>query len=227
MTVYTSPRIDMVEEKALEMQKRGLIGYNIFDKSQTNCSRFVQTCILAGLKENKSHFLRFNWPVTYNAPTPYFNILAAAIDKKHYIEWKKRKLTRKKTSLIHSFWDISVKVFSSMRRSVTQKLSDDRVVGQLRKPSERPVSVPDDAVFLGGIGEAAWYQYTTESEGIFKAKRWFADGQLDFETYFRIEESFMEYISEKKYRLVHDSHKAWLTLQTTDGKIFRLYEIER
>jgi hypothetical protein len=227
LTVYTSPRTDLVEAKALDMQKRGLIGYNTFDKTQSNCARFVQTCILAGLQQNKTHFLRFNWPVTYNAPTPYFNILAATIDKKYYIEWKNGLFIRRQESLLQSYWDITVKVFSSMSRSVTQKLSDDRVVGQLMKPDKKPDSVPEDAVFLGGIGEAAWYHYSAENERVLKAIRWSSDGLLDYESHYQIDEPHVTYISKKKIRLVHDSHKAWLTMQSVDGKTFRLYEVDR
>lgn len=224
MTIYTTPEIMHVEEKALEMQRKGLIGYNTFDKTQTNCARFVQTCILAGLKKNRYHYIRFNYPVTYYAPTPYFNILAAIIDKNYFIEWKDGEWRKKSVPLLHSYWDITTKVFSSMMRSRTQFFSDDRILGQLTMPHNRPENVHHEAIFLGGIGEAAWYHCYPESENLIRAVRWFIDGEKDFESTYQVHECLRTYIHEKKYRLIHDSHKAWLTLQADDGRVFRLPE---
>lgn len=113
-----------------------------------------------------------------------------------------------------------------MSRGRTKNISDDTIVGQLKEPTIRPENIHDDAVYLGGIGEGGWYYYCTVNDNILKGIRWSKDGQLDFETQYRIEETDICPLSEEKLKIVHDSHKAWLTFEVTNGKRIRAYELD-
>lgn len=225
LSVYYTPNVDQVEAKAQTLQFGGLIGYHGVDPKQTNCARFVQTSILAGIEHEPRHFGRFKRPITYTAPTPYFNVLAAAQDGSQYLEWRQGHAEWKQAPLVKAWWDVTANVFSSMSRSKTSHLSTDAAVGKFHEPVQRPEGVPLDAFYLGGIGEGAWYRAQVEADRVLHAERHFYSGGLDFSARYETEEALARQLGANEARIVHDSHYAWLTIEQTNGLKHRAYRI--
>ncbi len=222
MAVFQEVNVKEVEQFALAQQRKGLIPYRTFDKQSTNCARFVQTAVLAGLHPDKKHHRRFKRPVTYNAPTPYFNVLASAQKHNPYYEWKHGKGEWKYKPIFYAWWDITTNVFASMSKSKTQAFSEDSIVGRLIQREPKPSHLPDDALYLGGIGEAAWYHVSIKDDNTLFCTRWFLNGELDFEAYFQATNPMIQALQNKEYQLSYDSHFAWLTFQSSDHKTFRV-----
>lgn len=223
MSILYAANADLVEAKAKQMQHNGLIGYHGLDPEQTNCARFVQTAILAGVGHEPRYYKRFKRPITYLSPTPYFNVLAASGADFGYIEWREGQGVAKKDPLHRAVWDITAKMFASTSRNKTAKVRGDSVVGNLMAPFERPASVPEHAHYLGGIGEGAWYTVSASAPQILASERYFRNGALDYQAQYRSEETLVRQIQDAEARLVHDSHYAWLTIEQTNGKRHRAY----
>jgi len=223
MSIFYAANAELVEAKAKQMQYSGLIGYHGLDPEQTNCARFVQTAILAGVGHEPRYYKRFKRPITYLAPTPFFNVLAAAGADFGYIEWRKGQGVAKKDPLHRAVWDITAKILASTSRSKTAEVKDDSVVGNLMAPVQRPASVPDHAHYLGGIGEGAWYTLGPAAPQILGSDRYFRNGGLDYQAQYRSEETLVRQIQDAEARLVHDSHYAWLTIEQTNGMRHRAY----
>lgn len=86
---YCKVNFEKAYEKAKLMQKNSPIPYGPFKMEGTNCSRFVNTVILAG-KPAFSHWLLLNYPKTLS-PTPIGNV--TALSKYHRIEWQVESLS--------------------------------------------------------------------------------------------------------------------------------------
>lgn len=226
LSIYRTPDTRLVEAKARELQFSGLIGYHGLDPKQTNCARFVQSALLAGLEHEPVHHARYKRPVTYLAPTPFFNVLAAAQDGDRYLEWRAGKEIWQNAPLTHARRDVTQKIFASVSRSKTAHINHDSVVGKLLEPTVRPAAVPQDSIYLGGIGEGAWYRVATQSENILTAQRHAYDGLQDFEGAFAAEEALIRQLAQGEARLVHDSHYAWLTIEQSNGLKHRAYRIK-
>jgi hypothetical protein len=226
MGIYYSPDIKEVEAYAIALQHRGLIDYDTFDKRGSNCARFIQTAILHGLNHLPKHSRRFRIPVTYGYPTPYFNVLATSIENTTFFEWKNGTGVWKKTPLVHAWWDLTTKVFGSMSRSATTNFPCDRVPGKLDKPEVRPPTVPGEAIYLGGLGESAWYHHLLNRDGRILGLRWTYNGDLDFQSYFSPDETLSQLLEQSKATIGYDSHFAWLTFEH-NGQKFRAYNVNK
>ena len=226
LSVYYTPDVHKVEAKARDLQFGGLIGYHGLDPKQTNCARFVQTSLLAGIDHEPTHYSRYKRPVTYTAPTPYFNVLAAAQDGERYLEWRNGHAEWKQAPLIKAWWDVTANIFASVSRSKTGHLHRDEVVGKLDEPSVRPEGVPHDSLYLGGIGEGAWYRAQPSADRILEGQRHAYAGEHDFIGHFEAEEALVRQLGQSEARLVHDSHFGWLTIEQSNGLKHRAYRIK-
>jgi len=225
LSVYYAPDIAQEEAKARELQYGGLIGYHGLDPQQTNCARFVQTALLAGIGHEPAHHRRYKRPVTYTAPTPFFNVLAAAQDGERYLEWRSGHAEWKQAPLIKAWWDVTAKIFASASRSKTAHLNPDGVVGKLETPTSRPAGVPDQALYLGGIGEGAWYHAEPKDDRAFHGERHAYAGGLEFRAVYAAEEALVRQLASNEARITHDSHYAWFTLEQSNGLKHRAYRI--
>ncbi|MEY2649915.1 MAG: hypothetical protein RL608_589 [Bacteroidota bacterium] len=223
LSVYYAPDVALVDAKARELQFSGLIGYHGLDPKQTNCARFVQTSLLAGIGHEPSHHRRYRRPITYTAPTPFFNVLAAAQDGSRYLEWRNGHAEWKQAPMIKAWWDVTAKIFASASRSKTAHLNHDVVVGKLEEPAQRPPQVPDHAHYLGGIGEGAWYTRQPVSDTLIHSERWSYKGNLEYQAHYLAEEALVRQLADGEARLIHDSHYAWLTLEQSNGLKHRAY----
>jgi hypothetical protein len=223
LSIYYTPDVDLVDAKARELQFGGLIGYHGLDSKQTNCARFVQTALLAGIGHEPRHYRRYRRPVTYTAPTPFFNVLAAAQDGSSYLEWRGGAATWKQAPMIKAWWDVTAKIFASASRSKTTHLNRDEVVGKLAEPAQRPAEVPLHAEYLGGIGEGAWYVAQPSADHLIYSERWSYAGNLEYQAHYLAEETLVRQLADREARLTHDSHFAWLTLEQSNGMKHRAY----
>jgi hypothetical protein len=153
-------------------------------------------------------------------------VLAAAQDGERYMEWRNGHAEWKQAPLIKAWWDVTSNIFASFSRSKTGHLHRDEVVGKLDEPSLRPQGVPHDSIYLGGIGEGAWYRTQPAADRILEGERHTYSGEHDFTGHFEAEEALVRQIGQSEARLVHDSHFGWLTIEQSNGLKHRAYRIK-
>ena len=204
---------------AHQMQEKGFMGYNGLDRRQSNCARFVATTILASLEPGTRPYRRFRYPVTL-APSPYFNVIAGASSGQFMI-WSEGRGEWHQRPVGHALRDILEKITYAFRRSKAIHLPPDTRVGQLHEPDEQPESLPEGAVYLGGIGEGAWHDVRVVANDRLQMSRITLEGIVEFTADYHCDPDWSEAYRRGEARLVHDTHFAWLTLamHTTNERL--------
>ena len=189
----------------------GYLRYNALVRSHSNCARFVAQAILAGWAKNSSYRKRFLFPVTL-APTPYFNVLATSENGK-YLIWQNGKGAYYTNKISHSLKELLAKGLESFTSKSAKILPSDVLPGQYFPPQSRPENLVDKALFLGGIGEAAWHHLEITGKEEVKMIRYYNSGEFEFEAHYSVTEEWVEKLSNSTCQLTHDTHHCWITFQ--------------
>jgi hypothetical protein len=189
----------------------GYLRYNALVRSHSNCARFVAQAILAGWAKNSSYRKRFLFPVTL-APTPYFNVLATSENGK-YLIWQNGKGAYYTNKISHSLKELLAKGLESFTSKSAKILPSDVLPGQYFPPQSRPENLVDKALFLGGIGEAAWHYLEITGKEEVKMIRYYNSGEFEFEARYSVTEEWVEKLHNSTCQLTHDTHHCWITFQ--------------
>jgi hypothetical protein len=189
----------------------GYLRYNALVRSHSNCARFVAQAILAGWTKNSSYRKRFLFPVTL-APTPYFNVLATSENGK-YLIWQNGKGAYYTNKISHSLKELLAKGLESFTSKSAKILPSDVLPGQYFPPQSRPENLVDKALFLGGIGEAAWHHLEITGKEEVKMIRYYNSGEFEFEVRYSVTEEWVEKLHNSTCQLTHDTHHCWITFQ--------------
>jgi hypothetical protein len=155
---YTQVHFEKSFQKAQSMQDKSPIPYGPFRWGGSNCSRFVNDCILAG-KPLYFHSIRLQFPLTIT-PTPLSNV--KAMDKVTTVpKWLK-----------------------TTPFSPTRILDKTLLKNTLPKPA-RPSSIPPHAKWLSGEGAGSWF-VVSPSNNLHKILRFDANGQFECRGLFQI-----------------------------------------
>ncbi len=226
-SVYYEADIDKVLDYAYSIQNIGFLGYNGIDRKCTNCARFVSRAMMAGLPSNSKEFMKFRFPATIIAPTPYSNVLTGASGGGYCI-FLKGVATFHNRPKLHGLAQILSNLTHAFRKSKATKLPSDKKAGQLYPPKPRPSSVPDSATYIGGIGEGAWHFLEIVDEEIIQMTRYYAAGVLEFTANYKVPKSWVLEFRNKQCELVYDTHFAWFTLELkSSGKQLRCLRLNK
>ncbi len=148
---YSNVYFKAAYDKALELQKASPIPYGPFRRNGSNCSRFVNTVILAGKpKWNQRIRLRLFVPLT---PTPRNNVNSLP-----------HKLVLPKSRTYEPF-------------SPSRKLNKSELKSTLPQPERHP-DIPVDAQWLGGEGAGSWFVMEVQSK-LLKVTRYSPEGIVE------------------------------------------------
>lgn len=179
-TLYASYcRIDfqLSWAKALELQNASPLPYGPFVKNGSNCSRFVNTAILAGKPFWDQAFrLKYFVPLT---PTTLNNV----------------------NSLKHK--TVIQAIVKAGPIDFSKKLTEDKLKTTLSAPVRNP-SIPEDAQWLSGEGAGSWFHI--ESKGsFFNIFRFSPEGNMECRGLFSIRnEQYLDMDSD--YSITYLSH---------------------
>jgi|LakMenEpi03Aug12_release.lakeMendotaPanAssembly.Ray.scaffolds.fasta_scaffold160429_2 hypothetical protein len=199
----------------------GYTRYNAFKTKDSNCARFVSKSLMAGWNANSQYRSRFKTPITI-APTPYFNVVAAASDGRFLI-WENGKGEYHKRPRHHALKDLFIKLLESFLSSKAQNLPTDSKIGLIDIPTEKPIDLPDESVYLGGVGEAAWHNLEITTELKLFLTRYDYAGEMEFSAEYLVSTDWISKLQRLECKLVHDTHYCWLTLcclKTNEKKRF-------
>jgi hypothetical protein len=186
--------------KARQMQKAGPILYGPFHIKGSNCSRFVNTIILAGNPHFRHWFgLKYRLPLT---PTPISNV--KALDNRVLLP----KLLKAKS-------------FSPMK-----KLDKKLLRSTLPAPEKHP-GIPENAQWLSGEGAGSWFVFAIEGEQL-KVTRYSPQGVIECSGLYENQDVFHVLQKAKRFSVVHPSHCKMVSLKVEDSEIcfYRAFRVE-
>ncbi len=179
------------------LQQKGSIPYGAFDKTGSNCSRFVTETILAATPNLKIvKALSFNKKFT---PSTVGNVEKASLAKDIF-EIYNGKISKFNGSALQE-----------NLRNYFHKKKPEPITIQKSKLSER-------AQKLYGTGSSAWFELQEEHfpENHFRIKRYNENCEVDFDGIYKASEEFDMHIP---YTFTYDSHCAYCHILQKEKKI--------
>lgn len=171
-------------EKANTLQKKSPIPYGPFKYKGSNCSRFVNTSILAGKPKWKFSFrMKYFVPLT---PTPLNNVISQS-----------NKIVIPKMLPNGAF--------------SPNKIIDKSVLKSTLPPPIKHSNIPETAQWLSGEGAGSWF-FIMPDKNQYIILRYNSDGVLECEGRFKQMGNAKFYIN-LPFKFVHLSHCAKITLQ--------------
>ena len=196
-SVCDAVQFEQAEEFILELQSRGSIPYGAFDKTGSNCSRFVTDAIINATSERKIiKALNFNKKFT---PSTVGNVEKAALGN------------------VYEVLDGQITQFggTAFKENLTNYFH--RKNNGVSETSEQKSLLPASAQELSGIGSKAWFELVQEvlPKGHFRIRRYSEQQEVDFDGVYVSE----EFDGEKPYQFTYDSHCAYCHILQQDKKI--------
>lgn len=208
---------DQASSYAEKMVKNGPIKYGAIASNCNSCSRYVAQILLAGLQPGHPNRRSLLYPESIKA-SPMSNVVNATSLGKIYT-FDGNKLSASVMSRLQSLNYQARLIAESLSRSKTATFPPDHVIGQTQKPI-RHVSVPEQAQWLGGIGEGAWYDIKPAIENNMRClvSRYGTDGKL---VYMATYQSDSVWKTNIPYQLTHHTEYRFVTL-VQQGAYIRL-----
>jgi hypothetical protein len=174
-----SKTINFAKAKAYadEMVMKGYFPYNGLHKSASNCARYVTETMKAA-NEDGTIGSKLKYPLTYR-PTPLYNVVAASTEDSIY-SFEGGTLQFMDKSRRHSIADLGAGLLESSLSKYTDTRPDDSIHGEVEEPT-RPSSLPQTAIWLGGLGEGAWFNVNKIGPHSFEGIKYDKTGVVEFE----------------------------------------------
>ncbi|MEA3446090.1 MAG: DUF6695 family protein, partial [Bacteroidota bacterium] len=181
---YCSINFQKAYARATSMQKNSPMPYGPFKRNGSNCSRFVNTSILAGMPDRKFSFsLKYLVPLT---PTPLNNVNSLS-----------NKIILPKMLSNIPFYPL--------------KVSDKNFLKSTLPQPERHNGIPETAQWLSGEGAGSWFCIRQNSDK-YLFSRFNENGLLECEGKFE-ENTNPVFIKDNPYRFVHQSNCSRIRIQ--------------
>ncbi len=153
-SIADSISFDRASAFAERLVSGGPIKYGAIASDCNSCSRYVAQILLAGLPARHASRRQLLFPESMK-PSPMSNVVNARADRKVYA-FDGHALSARKMSRFRSFAFQAQLIGESLSNAKTVAFPPDHIVGHVSQPPRVP-SIPQDAQWLGGIGEGAWY----------------------------------------------------------------------
>ncbi len=196
----------------------GSTPYGAIAKGNNSCSRFVWQVLRAGQKP-RPFFESIHIHETLFS-SPISNVVNACPYRQIYIH-EHSILSEIKMNRFKSLSYFIRQLSHNFMPSKSSNLPDDNVIGLIKQP-KRPMNLPMEAQWLGGIGEGAWYTYTISHNYEIKVSRFNIVGQLEFENTFIFPKDIQ---LTEDIKIHYDSHFSQTTI-LVNGKIVILEKVE-
>lgn len=218
-SVATDLNFTKAKAYADELVLEGSTPYGAFAKGNNNCSRFITRLLMrASKKYNFWHGV--NLPESFKA-SPMSNVVNVRIDRKIYIYDGGTGLISRRMNRFQSFGFLFKQLQDNFTSKPSTILPDDRIVGSINRKL-RPLNIPEDAQWLGGVGEGAWYHIRrADDEGNIEIARFTEKGELEYALPFYTDGDFD---ITKPFEIDYDSHMIHARVNQGD-KQFKFYSV--
>ncbi len=199
----------------------GTYPYGAVARNNNNCSRFITRMLMKSAE--RFHFWHYiNLPETIKS-SPVSNLINAVDDRMIYSYTPDEGIIHFRMNRYQSFWYLIKQLGDNIYKNKADQLPNDLIIGAVNYHS-KPITIPKDAVYLGGVGDGAWY-HVVDSTIInqFTIQRFTSLGILEYTVRGESEEpiNLLE-----PWQITYDSHFLFTHI-TQHGKKICIRHIER
>lgn len=200
-----------------ELVQKGSMLYGAIARRNNNCSRFITRLLVhASKKYHIFHGIRY--PETIKS-SPLSNVVNARKDRFiHYYDihngLRTMRMSRTKSLLF-----LLAQLKGNFWKPVVALLPDDSIIGSMDEKF-KPMCLPKEAQWLGGVGEGAWYHIRNHAEeGCYIVARFTEHGEEEYRGLFKTSETLDV---GKPLKIEYDSHFLFTTVSQR-GRLIRMY----
>jgi len=199
---------------------QGTYPYGAVARNNNNCSRFITRMLIRASK-------RYSWRHSINFPetikaSPISNVVNVAPDRMVYSFTPLQGLKHFKMNRWQSFGFLLKKLGDNVTQKKADLLPDDIIIGCMSF-SSKPISIPKDAQYLGGVGDGAWFCIQPASENRVIVRRFTSKGELE---YVILGETMEPINLLQSFEVTYDSHLLFTHIKQHGRKI-RINHIQR
>ncbi|MBL1409626.1 DUF6695 family protein [Sphingobacterium faecale] len=166
---------------------QGTYPYGAVARNNNNCSRFITRMLIKS--SQRFHFWHMiNLPETIKC-SPVSNLVNTVSDRMIYSYTPEDGLAHFRMNRFQSFWFLVKQLGDNVFKSKADLLPTDQIIGAVNYRS-KPITVPKDAMYLGGVGDGAWYTVCPGENKQFTIKRFTTSGKLEYVVLGEAEDSF-------------------------------------
>lgn len=219
-SVAENVSLPLAKQYADGLVRVGSTPYGAVAPGNNNCSRFITRLLIKASR--KYHFFHsVRYPETIKA-SPMSNVVNVRADRRIYLYAEPDGMKSLRMNRFGSFWFLVRQLKENVDSQLANRLPDDGIIGAM-EPGSSPENLPDNAHWLGGVGEGAWYTLEPNGkEGYYTICRFTERGELEYRHVFYTPEDFDAGLP---YEIVYDSHLLFTTVQQ-HGRRIRLYAAE-
>ncbi|MCL7988279.1 hypothetical protein M8998_10050 [Sphingobacterium sp. lm-10] len=193
--------------------ERGTYPYGAVARHNNNCSRFITRMLMKASK--KYHYWHgINLPETFKA-SPISNVVNVVNNRMIYSFCPTKGLQYFHMNRWKSFWFLIKQLGDNVSQKKSNLLPNDQIIGAVDFRS-KPITIPKNATYLGGVGDGAWYAVTHLGDRQFMIKRFTTHGELEYVVQ---GESSADIQTDAPWRVVYDSHLLFTHIEQNDIKI--------
>ena len=161
-----------------ECVEQGTYPYGAVARNNNNCSRFITRMLMKS--SPKYHFWHnINLPETIKS-SPVSNLVNTSEDRIIYSYTPTEGIKSFKMNRFQSLWFLMKQLRDNISKTKSLILPNDLIIGGMNYNS-KPITIPKDANYLGGVGDGAWYTITsTDHINQFIIKRFTSSGKLEY-----------------------------------------------
>lgn len=173
-------------EFAEELVEKGPILYGALAPNNNSCSRYVAQILVNSLQKSDKRINKILFPESLKA-SPTSNVVNANEENEVYC-FKDSKLEKWKMGRWDSLkFQINL-LHPNFFKSKSHQLPDDLFLGFIDEPN-RPKNLPENAQWLGGLGEGCWFSIDCFNEET-EITRYNHQGEIDYSVISYSDESF-------------------------------------
>lgn len=212
-SVTNSINFELAKAFGDQWVQRGTYPYGAVAKNNNNCSRFITRMLIHA--SSKYHYLHgVNLPETIKA-SPISNVVNVAEDRMIYSYCPSEGLRNFKMNRWQSLWFLIRQLGDNVSRGKSELLPNDQIIGAVDYRF-KPITVPKDATYLGGVGDGAWYVGHIQADHRFVIKRYTTSGNLE---YVVLGEPTSLVKPDRPWKIVYDSHLLFTHIEQDGNKI--------
>ncbi|WP_233632470.1 DUF6695 family protein [Parapedobacter sp. ISTM3] len=199
---------------------QGSYPYGAVARNNNNCSRFITRMLMRSSKRyNWSHGV--NFPETIKA-SPISNVVNVVPDRMIYSYTREQGLKRFKLNRWQSLLLLLKNLGDNIMLKKARLLPNDHVIGCMNF-SSKPTAVPQDAQYLGGVGDGAWFSIRPTYNDKFVIKRFTSNGELEYAV---LGKTTRPIKLSQPFEISYDSHLLFTHVKQ-DGCKIRINHIQR
>lgn len=198
---------------------QGTYPYGAVARNNNNCSRFITRMLMKS--SQKYHYWHgINIPETIKA-SPISNVVNANKDRNVYSYSPDEGLKHFRMNRWQSFFFLFKQLGDNVFHQKASLLPNDLIIGAVKFGS-KPISVPKQAKYLGGVGDGAWYFLHERSDLHLEISRYNSNGQME---YVVLGEAEQPIDFQAEWDIAYDSHLLFTHILQY-GKKIRIKHLE-